>query len=82
MGYWYIDSERMVTMMLIDKPYYDYDYKYYKSQAEDKDSELNTDEKTHSILARFGIGTKKKEEKDPSEMDMDELQRYAMSLED
>lgn len=82
MRYWYIDSERMVTMMLIDKPYYDYDYKYYKSQAEDKDSELNTDEKTHSILARFGIGTKKKEEKDPSEMDMDELQRYAMSLED
>ena len=71
----------MVTMMLIDKPYYDYDYKYYKSQAEDKDSELNTDEETHSILARFGIGTKK-EEKDPSEMDMDELQRYAMSLED
>ena len=81
MRYWYIDSERMVTMMLIDKPYYDYDYKYYKSQAEDKDSELNTDEETHSILARFGIGTKK-EEKDPSEMDMDELQRYAMSLED
>ena len=67
--------------MLIDKPYYDYDYKYYKSQTEDKDSELNNDEKTHSILARFGIGTKR-EEKDPSEMDMDELQRYAMSLED
>lgn len=81
MRYWYIDSERMVTMMLIDKPYYDYDYKYYKNQAEDKDSELNTEEKTHSILARFGIGIKK-EEKDPSEMDMDELQRYAMSLED
>lgn len=68
-------------MMLIDKPYYDYDYKYYKSQEEDKDSELNTDEKTYSILARFGIGVKR-EEKDPSEMDMDELQRYAMSLED
>ena len=81
MRYWYIDSERMVTMMLIDKPYYDYDYKYYKNQAEDKDSELNTEEKTHSILARFGIGIKK-EEKNPSEMDMDELQRYAMSLED
>ena len=81
MRYWYIDSERMVTMMLIDKPYYDYDYKYYKSQAEDKDSELNTDEKTHSILARFGIGTKR-EAKDPSERDMEELQRSAMSLEE
>ena len=64
--------------MLIDKPYYDYDYKYYDKVTEDNGSELNSDNKTKSILARFGIGVGK----DPAEMDMEELQKYGMSLED
>lgn len=64
--------------MLVDKPYYDYDYKYYDKVTEDNRSELNSDDKTKSILARFGIGV----EKDPAEMDMEELQEYGMSLED
>lgn len=64
--------------MLVDKPYYDYDYKYYDKVTEDNGSELNSDNKTKSILARFGIGVGK----DPAEMDMEELQEYGMSLED
>lgn len=64
--------------MLVDKPYYDYDYKYYDKVTEDNGSELNSDDKTKSILARFGIGVGK----DPAEMDMEELQKYGMSLED
>ena len=68
----------MVTLMLVDKPYYDYDYKYYDKVTEDNGSELNSDNKTKSILARFGIGVGK----DPAEMDMEELQEYGMSLED
>lgn len=64
--------------MLVDKPYYDYDYKYYDKVTEDNGSELNSDNKTKSILARFGIGVGK----DPAEMDMEELQKYGMSLED
>ena len=64
--------------MLVDKPYYDYDYKYYDKVSEDNGSELNSDDKTKSILARFGIGVGK----DPAEMDMEELQEYGMSLED
>ena len=64
--------------MLVDKPYYDYDYKYYDKVTEDDGSELNSDNKTKSILARFGIGVGK----DPAEMDMEELQKYGMSLED
>lgn len=67
-----------MTLMLIDKPYYDYDYKYYDKVTEDNGSELNSDDKTKSILARFGIGVGK----DPAEMDMEELQEYGMSLED
>lgn len=68
----------MVTLMLVDKPYYDYDYKYYDKVTEDNGSELNSDDKTKSMLARFGIGVGK----DPAEMDMEELQEYGMSLED
>ena len=68
----------MVTLILVDKPYYDYDYKYYDKVTEDNGSELNSDDKTKSILARFGIGVGK----DPAEMDMEELQEYGMSLED
>ena len=68
----------MVTLRLVDKPYYDYDYKYYDKVTEDNGSELNSDDKTKSILARFGIGVGK----DPAEMDMEELQEYGMSLED
>lgn len=68
----------MVTLMLVDKPYYDYDYKYYDKVTADNGSELNSDDKTKSILARFGIGVGK----DPAEMDMEELQEYGMSLED
>ena len=64
--------------MLVDKPYYDYDYKYYDKVTEDNGSELNSDDKTKSILARFGIGVGK----DPAEVDMEELQEYGMSLED
>lgn len=67
-----------MTLMLVDKPYYDYDYKYYDKVTEGNESELNSDDKTKSILARFGIGVSK----DPAEMDMEELQEYGMSLED
>ena len=68
----------MVTLMLVDKPYYDYDYKYYDKVTSGNESELNSDDKTRSILARFGIGVRK----DPAEMDMGELQEYGMSLND
>lgn len=68
--------------MLVDKPYYDYDYKYYDKVTSGNESGngsvLNSDDKTRSILARFGIGVGK----DPAEMNMEELQEYGMSLND
>ena len=64
--------------MLVDKPYYDCDYKHYDKVTSGNESELNSDDKARSILARFGIGVGK----DPAEMDMEELQEYGMSLND
>lgn len=64
--------------MLIDKAYYDYDFKAVEKKApivlfEDT---VKNEEQTRSMLARFGIGI---EAKDPKDMDMDELQEYAMN---
>lgn len=65
--------------MLIDKGYYDYDYKAVAKKParilfEDT---VKDEEQTRNMLARFGIGVAKK--KDPKEMDMEELQEYAMN---
>ena len=64
--------------MLVDKPYYDYDYKHYHQVTCENESDLNSHDNTRSTLATFGIGVGK----DPAEMDMEELQEYGMSLND
>lgn len=66
-------------MMLIDKGYYDYDFKVAPKKPvvilfEDT---VKDEAQTRSILARFGIGTAV--QKDPKDMDMEELQEYAMN---
>lgn len=64
--------------MLIDKGYYDYDFKAVEKKParilfEDT---VKDEEQTRTMLARFGIGTKAKE---PKDMSMEELQKYAMN---
>lgn len=66
-------------MMLIDKGYYDYDFKAIPQKPtvilfEDT---VKDEAQTKSMLARFGIGTAA--QKDPKDMDMEELQEYAMN---
>lgn len=66
-------------MMLIDKGYYDYDFKTIPQKPtvilfEDT---VKDEVQTKSMLARFGIGTAA--QKDPKDMDMEELQEYAMN---
>lgn len=66
-------------MMLIDKGYYDYDFKAVPKKPtiilfEDT---VKDEVQTRSMLARFGIGTAA--QKDPKDMDMEELQEYAMN---
>lgn len=65
-------------MMLIDKGYYDYDFKKVepkKKQVLFEDTVKDKDQ-VRSLLAKFGIGTAKKE---PKDMDMEELQEYAIN---
>lgn len=65
-------------MMLIDKGYYDYDFKAVENKTKQLlyEDTVKSEEETRSLLARFGIGTG---QKDPKSMDMEELQEYAMN---
>lgn len=75
MRYWYIDSAAFVTLMLIDKGYYDYDYEQPKKQIDvNVRRAAMSDKKLSDTLARFGVGVKK-----PKDMTMEELQAYAMA---
>lgn len=60
--------------MLIDKGYYDYDYKVINKPIIAEDTVMD-DDKMQKVLSRFGIGCKKKA---PKDMDMEELQEYVI----
>lgn len=64
--------------MLIDKGYYDYDFKAVDKKQKQLlyEDTVKSEEETRGLLARFGIGTRTK---DPKDMDMEELQQYAMN---
>lgn len=61
--------------MLIDKGYYDYDYKVIEKKADFVDTE-KSDSEVSSMLARFGIG---KSQRPVEEMSPEEIQEYAMN---
>lgn len=65
--------------MLIDKGYYDYDFKSTTDQPKQLlyEDTVKSEEETRSMLAIFGIGTAS--QKEPMDMDMEELQKYAMN---
>lgn len=65
-------------MMLIDKGYYDYDFKRVEPKLKRIlfEDTVKDEVQTKSMLARFGIGAKAKELKD---MNIEELQEYAMN---
>jgi hypothetical protein len=64
--------------MLIDKGYYDYDFKAVEKKPKQLlyEDTVKSEKETRSLLARFGIGVG---QKDPKDMDMEELQEYAMN---
>lgn len=64
--------------MLIDKGYYDYDFKAVAKKQKQLlyEDTVKSEEETRSLLARFGISVGVKE---PKDMDMEELQEYAMN---
>lgn len=60
-------------MMLIDKPFYDYDYEPVKKAVKRIliEDTIKDDEESFNILSRFGIGQKKEES-------LEHLQELAM----
>lgn len=73
MRYWYLDTANQVTMMLVDKGYYDYDFERVKAQAQLLwEDTVKSETETRNLLARFGIGK-------PKEQSIEELQEYVMS---
>ena len=73
MKYWYLDSANFVTLMLIDKGYYDYDYEEPKKRKLEVRRPSMSNNKLSDMLHRYGVGVKP-----PKEMNMEELQEYAI----
>lgn len=64
--------------MLIDKGYYDYDFKAVAKKPKQIlfEDTVKDEVQTRNMLARFGIGISRKE---PKDMALEELQEYAMN---
>lgn len=92
MRYWYIDSANFVTLMLIDKGYYDYDYEAPSEKVKAMKAVKNDDD-LKAMLNSMGIKSKKQAEAEANasgvgmaqaatnlqQMDMEQLQAYAMA---
>lgn len=53
-NYWYLETAEFVSMQLIDKGYYDYDYEEPKPKQVFRKERTEAEEK--NIFARFGFG--------------------------
>ena len=58
--YWYVDSCNLVTMILLDKGYFDYDAQKAEKPVVWEDT-VKSDEEVADMLAMFGIGQKRPE---------------------
>ena len=76
MRYWYIDSCNLVTMMLLDKSYYDYDFEKVEKPTPviPWEETIKTDEEVNDILAIFGLGKK-------AQTDEEKFQEFIMKEE-
>lgn len=61
-------------LMLLDKGYYDYDFKFIEKPNVVESVPLS-DEKMHKLLSKFGIGGKSDS---PEEINAETLQEHAM----
>ena len=60
--YWYLDSCNLVTMLLIDKGYFDYDFEKFGILEQGKDwaDTVRSDEEMDEIMKGFGFGRRTK----------------------
>lgn len=75
-----MDSADKTTMMLIDKGYYDYDFKHFKPKAAPQKARTNAE--MANIMARFGFNTKLGDAQTRTDVSAEEMQRIAMGLDD
>lgn len=63
MQYWYLDSKDKITMLMLDKSYYDYDYEEQEEVevAKTYDESVKSEVEIKSLLHRFGWGMSKAE---------------------
>lgn len=77
--YWYIDTRDAVTLQLLDKGYYDYDYEPSKDKPKAVKHEQSL-ERTQRMFDRFGFGKAKPlTDEPPAPMSAEELQAAAMA---
>lgn len=69
--YWYIDSVNLVTLTLLDRSYYDYDFEKVEKQVRWEDT-VKTDEEVADMLAMFGMGPKAQQKPET----LDDIQQY------
>lgn len=69
-----MDSANYVTMLLLDKGYFDYDYEKQEKKGETVGRE-KTDEEIRNALAAFGIGQGPEEKKPETP---EEVQEYIL----
>lgn len=74
MRYWFLESAEAITLMLIDKGYYDYDYERPGKDWETYKNLAKTDDELKERLGKMGFGKRK-----PS---AEELQREIMNKND
>lgn len=58
--YWYLDSADLITLMLMDKGYYDYDYEKPSARVEAAMSAVKSDAELVEKLKQSGFTLKKK----------------------
>ena len=77
--YWYIDSVNFVTLLLLDKGYFDYDFE--RSDIPTKygsfDQTVKSEEDVQSMLAGFGFCGKKNKKPET----IDEIQKHIIEQE-
>lgn len=57
--YWYLDSANYVTMILLDKGYFDYDFEKVDKPTPfvNWEDTIKSDEEVQGILKMFGVGS-------------------------
>lgn len=74
--YWYLDSVNYVTMLLLDKGYFDYDFEKVAREVKWEDT-VKSDEEVADMLSMFGMGPKARKKPETTE----EIQNYIIKQE-